>query len=132
MAYADAGDLSDMDETLEIETEKTALFKASVTKYLMEEHDKIDSDESVWHGSSDIIESLFGSYKFRRSPDSLTGVRSHVLLPPLLTSMSDSGWKAKINIKEALERVFLRDMREWEKKTFSKNQSIKRKIKFSA
>jgi hypothetical protein len=44
--------------------------------------------KAVWHISSDMIESLLGSYKSRNSPNPLNGVTEQVLILPLMTKIN--------------------------------------------
>ena len=117
-----------MDAHLTLNTEKIKRFKKSVRAYLMEESEKLPSEETVWNASSDIIESFFGVYKSRRSPDPLVGVTPHILLLPVLTRIEDG----KIDFKAALEGVFLKDVKAWGAANLSENQAIKRKAMLSA
>jgi len=95
--------------------------------YLREETEKLSTEESIWHISSDILESIFGVYKDRKSPNALNGVTSYVLMLPLLTKVnSDTGCFA-MDFKKALESVFLRDINQWKTDNLSENLVVKRK-----
>ena len=118
--------LSKMDEILTVKSRRVDLFKESVKKYMMEEYKKIPSQDCIWNASSDIIESLFGTYKSRRSPNSLNGVMPYVFLLPLLTTINEDSYESEINFKEALESVFLRDIEEWKNKKLSGNLAVKK------
>ena len=99
---------------------------------MMEEYEKIPSEKCIWNASSDIIESLFGTYKLRRSPNSLNGVTPYVFLLPLLTTIEEGTPASEINFKEALENVFLRDLTQWRNNNLSDNLAVLRKQKISA
>ncbi|MDR1021900.1 MAG: hypothetical protein LBL94_01270 [Prevotellaceae bacterium] len=104
----------------------------SVASYLEEERLKLKDDKSCWHASSDIIESMFGYYKFRRSKNRLNGITSYVLLLPLLTRMGEVRKRSKINFKEALESVFMKDLKAWNDDNLTENLAVKRKKKLAA
>jgi len=101
--------------------------------YLQQEAGKLSTEKSVWHISSDIIESIFGVYKERKSPNALNGVTPYVFMLPLLTkakSNSKSGCFS-IDFKTTLENVFLRDIDQWEHENLSENLTVKRKGKLN-
>jgi len=95
--------------------------------YLREEAGKLSTEKSVWHISSDIIESIFGIYKERKPPNSLNGVTPYVLMLPLLTKSNVETGSFRIDFKDALETVFLRDIDKWTEDNLSENLAIKRK-----
>jgi hypothetical protein len=95
--------------------------------YLEEEKCKLATSKTVWHISSDILESLFGIYKQRKSPNALNGVTSYVLMLPLLTKSDPESGCVRIDFKNALEHVFLRDIDKWEKDSLSENRTVKRR-----
>jgi hypothetical protein len=64
----------------------------------------------VWHISSDIVESVSGVYKVRKSPNALNGVTPSVLMLPLLTGVNPESGCVRVDFKRALESVFLRDI----------------------
>jgi hypothetical protein len=45
---------------------------------LQEEQGKLMDEKTVWHASSDIMESIFGFYKFRKSKNQLNGITLYV------------------------------------------------------
>jgi SAM-dependent methyltransferase len=98
-------------------------------RYLNQEADKLGTQESVWHISSDIIETIFGVYKERKSPNKLNGVTSYVLMLPLLTKSNPESNCCSIDFKKSLESVFLRDIDTWEKDKLSENLVVKRRRK---
>lgn len=79
-------------------------------KYLEEEVGKLPHKNDVWHISSDIIETVFGIYKQRKSPNTLTGVTSYVFLLPLLTKSDPESCRMNMDVKKAMEKIFLRDI----------------------
>jgi hypothetical protein len=100
--------------------------------YLQEESGKLNAENSIWHISSDILESIFGIYKMRKSPDALNGVTSYVLMLPLLTKLKSEAGSRTIDFKESLEGIFLRDITKWTKDNLSENLSFKRRQKLIA
>ena len=95
--------------------------------YLREEAGKLSTQKSVWNISSDILESIFGVYKQRKSPNALNGVTSYVLLLPLLTKASPETGAIGVDFKKALEDVFLRDINAWTKDNLSENLTVIRR-----
>jgi lambda repressor-like predicted transcriptional regulator len=100
--------------------------------YLLEEAKKLRTKESKWHISSDILESVFGVYKARKSPNALHGVTSYVFMLPLLTKSDPESGCLRVDCKKALESVFLRDIDKWAKDNLSENLAIKRRCKLMA
>jgi hypothetical protein len=94
--------------------------------YLLEEARKLSTRKSVWHISSDILESIFGVYKERKSPNALHGVTPYVFMLPLLTKSKPESNCLRIDCKKALEQVFLRDIDKWAKDNLSENLVVKR------
>jgi hypothetical protein len=100
--------------------------------YIKEEYGKLPDKNKRWHISSDIIESLFGSYKGRKSPDAMNGVTKQLFFLPALTRMSGD---AKIDtgcFKHYLEQVFLKDLDLRRCNHLSENRTVKRKKIFRA
>jgi hypothetical protein len=100
--------------------------------YLQQEAGKLSAEKSVWHLSSDILESIFGVYKERKSPNALNGVTPYVLMLPLLTKSNPESGCLQVDFKKALESVFLRDIDKWAKDNLSENLVVKRRNKLKA
>lgn len=96
-------------------------------KYLLEEENKLPDSKVVWNCSSDVIESLFGKYKRRKSHNSLNGVTSNVLMLPVLTKINPDTGQSSINFKDAMESVFLHDIEQWRNDNLTDNLVIARK-----
>lgn len=79
--------------------------------------------DQAWNASSDVVESLFGTYKARKSPNKLYGVTSLVLILPLQTRIAST--KA-LDFKICLESVSMAQIKKWEKKTLTQNLVTKR------
>jgi transposase-like protein len=95
--------------------------------YLNEEKGKLTNEKTVWHFSSDVIESLFGDSKSRQSPNSLNGVTRQILILPLRTKIDAKTGKSNIDFKSALENVFLTDLEKWQKENLTENKTVKRR-----
>lgn len=105
--------------------------KALVNKikdYLKAEQVKLPDRQTVWHASSDIIESLFGFYKSRKAPNSLHGVTAFVLALPLLTKAGTT--MIALNFKEALQAVYMKELKQWSRDQLVQNQVVKRNKTF--
>jgi len=94
--------------------------------YLDDEMNKLTNDKTIWNASSDIIESIFGYYKARKSPNTLNGVTLQVLLLPLITKIDTEKGTSTINFKTTLEHVFLKDLKGWKDNHLTENMAIKR------
>ena len=71
--------------------------------------------------SSDIIESTFGIYKSKKSPNKLYGVTPFVLTIPLYSKVSNESVTKTINFKERIVNVKLKDISTWSSEHLSKN-----------
>jgi hypothetical protein len=78
------------------------------------------------HVSSDILESFFGYYKSRKSPNPLCGVTTQIFMLPVLTKINSRTGVSSINFKSSLERVFLRDLKDRRIKNLPENLVVKR------
>jgi hypothetical protein len=103
----------------------------SIKDYLRQTSAKIIADNSVWHASSDIIESIFGTYKALKSKNPLHGITTYVLLLPLLTKMDKNNNLVNFDSKQVLESVLLRDLTAWKNTHITENLAIKRQIKLT-
>ena len=103
-----------------------------IKKYLQETSAKIVTEKSVWNASSDIIESIFGRYKSRKSKNPLHGITTYVMLLPLLTKVNEDNMLTDLDCKQALETVFLRDLTDWKNEHLTENLAFKRQIKLAS
>ena len=71
--------------------------------------------------SSDIIESTFGIYKSKKSPNKLYGVTSFVLTIPLYPKVANESVTKTINFKERIVNVKLKDTSAWPTEHLPKN-----------
>ncbi len=91
--------------------------------YLSTEVGKMGAGDQAWNASSDVVESLFGTYKARKSPNKLYGVTSLVLILPLQTRIAST--KA-LDFKVCLESVSMAQIKKWEKENLTQNLVTKR------
>ena len=119
--------INEMEKLLSSADRKIVSVAQSCIVYLTEESNKLATEESRWHTSSDIIESLFGNYKDRKSPNPLNGVTKQVLLLPVLTKTDSNTHTVDICFKKALEGVFLKDLEQWKDDNLSDNLVVKRR-----
>lgn len=71
--------------------------------------------------SSDIIESTFGVYKSKKSPNKLYGITAFALMIPLYCKITNKIQSRSLNFKELLTRVRQKDVDEWRNKNLSTN-----------
>lgn len=100
-------------------------------EYLRKEEKLLKSSKEVHNISSDIIESTFGVYKDRKSPNKLYGVTSFVLTIPLYTKVSSLELAEAFEVKERMERVKVKQIREWAKGACGNNWVVKRSKRLS-
>lgn len=71
--------------------------------------------------SSDIIESTFGIYKSKKSPNKLYGITPFALMIPLYPKVANKVVTKTFNFKERIMNVKLKDIDAWATKNLSKN-----------
>lgn len=71
--------------------------------------------------SSDIIESTFGIYKSKKSPNKLYGVTPFVLTIPLYSKVANEFVTKTFNFKERIVNIKLKDISTWATEHLSKN-----------
>ena len=96
-------------------------FGCDILNFLTMEASLLDSNETVHNNSSDIIESVFGTYKMRKSPNKLYGVTPFVLFIPAQTQLLKSKGGKSYLIKERLERTKLKHIDDWVTENLSPN-----------
>lgn len=92
----------------------------------LQEEEILQSQSSIHNNSSDIIESIFGMYKRRKSPNKLYGVTSFILFIPAYAKLSSKKYTKGPLIKEHLENVKLNQIQEWESAHLTENLVRKR------
>jgi hypothetical protein len=97
-----------------------------IASYIKEEVNLLPAHQEARHISSDVIETLFGSYKARKSPNAMNGVTKQVFILPLLTQLKKEPKDAGC-FKNYLEAVRLADLDAWRNKHLSENRTVKRR-----
>jgi hypothetical protein len=120
-----------LNECLNSKCQRVRQVGENLSRYLLEELCKLPDTETCWNASSDIIESTFSKYKFRRSKNPLNGVTSYVLLLPLLTKMGEKDKPSQVNFKASLEKVVMKDLTDWTKDNLTENLAVKRRRKLA-
>ncbi len=114
---------------------KMSLFKGNVrmiklgekiNAFLKEEAKLLSEEIPAHNNSSDIIESLFGKYKERKSPNKLYGVTSQVLFIPLYTRLLNPKKANDFNFKTVLEEMKMDRIKDWSRKNLTPNLVTKR------
>lgn len=97
-----------------------------MTGYLTQESALLGSDGDAHNVSSDIIESLFGGFKERKSPNRMYGVTGFILVMPLETQLCTLQRAAGVDFKAAMERNRIADVKAWERDNLPENLAAKR------
>ncbi len=92
-----------------------------ISEFIKEEALLIGTDIVVHNNSSDIIESLFGRYKARKSPNKLNGVTPYILFLPIYTRLAKDSKVKKFDFKATLEDKYMWEIDEWAKDSLSQN-----------
>jgi predicted transcriptional regulator YheO len=106
--------------------------KIALCNYLKQEKEKIPTSKNRWHCSGDIIESIFGTYKFRKARNSLNGITPYVLVIPLIAAVGHEPKPSGLDFKGNLESVFMTDLTRWKEKKLTENLTIKRRKKLAS
>lgn len=89
--------------------------------YFKRERSVLGKTETARNISSDIIESDFGIFKAKQSPNKLYGMTSLVLMLPLYPKIIDYSVSKEQDFKERLANVKLKDVDLWAKENLSQN-----------
>ena len=111
---------------------RVARFAALCIEYLQQESNKLLDSQTIFNASSDMVESVFGYYKLRKSCNALHGVTAYVLMLPLITKMKTDIKRIDTNFKTNLESVSMQDLHQFRTKVLTGNQTIKRRKKLAA
>lgn len=105
---------------------KMRLLISKIKAYLETEKKKLPNGKTVWHVSSDILESLFGLYKSRKASNGLHGITPFVLTLPVFTKTDPENAVVNINVKQALESISMADLKQWNIANLIENQIVRR------
>jgi len=97
-----------------------------IENYLRQEKEKLPDSDTLWHMSSDILESLFGKFKHLASNNVLNGVTGRVLALCLLTSGNCELDQINGYVQQALESVSMPELKQWKMDHLFENQLLKR------
>ena len=92
-----------------------------ILEYLKEHEAKLNDSNESRNISSDIIESTFGIFKQKKSPNKLYGITPFVLFIPLHAKLENKSATKTFNFKERLCNVKLKDIETFAKKYMSTN-----------
>ena len=98
--------------------------------YLKNEKAKLPDDKTVWNTSSDVIESLFGKYKYKAASNTLNGVTPLVLSLCVYTDINGNQQHLHENVKQALEQISMAKLAAWKTDNLVDNQLLRRKKLF--
>lgn len=97
-----------------------------INEFLDKESLLLDTNKSSHNNSTDILESLFGKFKIRKSQNKLNGVTSFVLFLPTYTELSRKTGAENYRFKERLEQIRMKDINTWKSQNLSENSAVKR------
>ena len=97
-----------------------------VWTYLKEEVEKLRPYEWAHNLSSDIIESTFGVFKERKSPNKLYGVTAFVLFIPAHAGVTAMSTAKPIDFKRIFSEYHLKDTDDWKKENLLINWVVER------
>lgn len=100
---------------------------AKVLEYFWREESKLDPGLGRINISSDVIESTFGLFKSRKSPDKLVGVSSSVLSVPLYAALATKDKTKKYDFKSCMESIRMVDVQKWKEENLLGNLSVQRR-----
>ena len=92
-----------------------------IRAFLQIEKSKLPNKTAIWHSCSDIIESMFGKFKYNLPTNPILGVTHSVLQLSLLRQPIE-----KLEIKQALESVSLSDLLQWKQEHLFDNQVVRK------
>lgn len=100
---------------------RRAVLGFEMLNYFKKEEALLMDDRQIDNISSDIIESDFGIYKEKKSPNKLYGITPFVLIIPLYPKLVNKSVTQIFDFKERLVNVKLKDIDAFTKKHMSKN-----------
>ena len=81
--------------------------------YVNREKELMQGSTDVINNSSDVIESLFGIWKSKKSPNKQCGITPFILMIPLYPMIAEREDAKTFDFKERLCRIRMRDVAEW-------------------
>lgn len=100
---------------------RRAMLGLEILEYFKEQEVKLGDTNEPRNISSDIIESTFGIFKQKKSPNKLYGITPFVLFIPLHAKLEKKSAAKSFDFKERLCNVKLKDVDEFAKKHMSIN-----------
>ena len=97
-----------------------------ILTYFEVEKEKLPNSETIWHASSDVIESLFGKYKTTAASNKLNGVTPQVLSLCVFTHFEGQKELIYETVRDALQQVSMSDLRDWKHTYLIDNQIVRR------
>ena len=98
-----------------------------ILTYFEVEKEKLPNSETIWHASSDVIESLFGKYKTTAASNKLNGVTPHVLSLCVFTHFEGQKELIYQTVRDALQQVSMSDLNQWKHNYLIDNQIVRRR-----
>ena len=92
-----------------------------IVEFLRKETMTIGSNVVAHNNSSDIIESIFGRYKARKSTNKLNGVTPYILFVPIYVQLINENQAQRFDFKAALEDKRIGEVEIWARKNLSPN-----------
>ena len=92
-----------------------------IVEFLRKEIMLIESNVVAHNNSSDVIESIFGRYKARKSANKLNGVTPYILFIPIYARLINEKQAQRFDFKFALEDKRIGEIDIWAKKNLSPN-----------
>lgn len=100
---------------------RRAMLGIEILEYFKEQEVKLNGANEPRNISSDVIESTFGIFKQKKSPNKLYGITPFVLFIPLHAKLENKSATKSFNFKERLCNVKLKDIDAFAKKHMSVN-----------
>jgi hypothetical protein len=101
-----------------------------IKNYFNNEKEKLPDETTIWHASSDVIESLFGKFKERAATNKLNGVTPLILSLGLYGQFQEPNDQTKDKVRNALQDVSMTDLKEWKQSYLIENQVVRRRKMF--
>jgi hypothetical protein len=108
---------------------RRAMLGVEILEYFKKQELMLVDTQQNYNISSDIIESNFGIYKEKKSPNKLYGITPFILFIPLYAKLANESVAKTFNFKERLCYVKLKDIDAFAKEHMSKNWVTERNKK---